>query len=58
MASTEAEDFDSLWLKPFTSSNPEIQIMGYVGGGAAGYVFKVRVNHQIYALKMARVYYP
>ncbi len=55
MALTEAvaEEFSALWLKHFPSNNSKIRVVGYLGGGAAGYVFKVQINHKAYALKMA-----
>lgn len=41
------------WLKPFSSTIPRAKVMKKIGSGSSGYVFKVRIDGVIYALKMA-----
>ena len=53
MASTNEGCFDRLLLEQFPFSRSRIKFEGYLGHGSAGFVFKVRVNSQIYALKLA-----
>ncbi len=45
--------YSRLWLKPFSPTNPRVKFMKKIGSGSSGYVFKVRINGVIYALKMA-----
>jgi hypothetical protein len=52
MSSIEPEDFNCLLLEPFQLCNQKIRVLEYAGGGNAGYVFKVLVGDNTYALKM------
>lgn len=50
---SKSEVYSRLWLKPFSSTIPSVKVMKKIGSGAAGYVFKVRIDGVTYALKMA-----
>jgi len=52
MPSIESEDFDCLLLHPFQLCNQKIHVLEHLGGGNAGYVFKVLIGDNTYALKM------
>lgn len=52
MGSTKLDDFSNLLLDPFPLSDQKIRVQEYLGGGHAGHVFRVRIKHNIYALKM------
>lgn len=58
MSSFNPEDFSSLLLEPFPLCNRNIHVRGYLGGGNAGYVFRVRIANKTYALKMFKFYDP
>lgn len=45
--------YSRLWLKPFSSTIQKVKVMKKIGSGSSGYVFKVRIDGVIYALKMA-----
>lgn len=47
------DGYSRLWLKPFSSTIPRVKVMKKIGSGSSGYVFKVRIDGVIYALKMA-----
>ena len=49
---TSANQADYLWLNRFPFEAPDFRVLSYLGSGSAGYVFKVRLKGQIYALKM------
>lgn len=48
----EPEDFSCLLLEPFQLCNQKIRVLDYAGGGKSGYVFKVLIGDNTYALKM------
>lgn len=52
MEDKEEKGYGELWLKPFASTTPKIKVRKLIGSGAAGYVFKFRIDGVTYALKM------
>lgn len=52
MPALKDEGHSRLWWKPFSSTVPRIKVMKKIESGAAGYVFKVRIDGVIYALKI------
>ena len=50
---TQTEKQSFLWLNQFPLNGRTFRLVGYLGGGSAGYVFKIRMESKTYALKMA-----